>query len=239
LKPRSQRRNVDEVIDDIRKRLAVAEPAIHTDFGQLLEDDIGDLTGGVPQPIDVKIFGDDQTVLQQKARQAARILSSVAGVEDVFDGIVIAGPALDIRLRSAGPSPEATASVSSSAEPTDRGKPSPSVPEPASRVAQAMDSSSSPGFGSVSRANAQGQAGNPSRPPGESSVRVSASPKPQGALPSGPRVAGPSPIGPPGLFGGLTEGVRFGLTTEEIHDAVEPAIAGTVASNIRIGERVA
>src|SRR5262249_54094255 len=56
LKPRGQRRPVDDVIDELRTRIAAAEPAIHTDFGQLLEDDIGDLSGGVPQPIDVKIF---------------------------------------------------------------------------------------------------------------------------------------------------------------------------------------
>jgi len=99
LKPKRHRRDVDEVIGDLRGKIASAEPAIHTDFGQLLEDNIGDLTGGVPQPIDVKIFGSDQTTLQEKARQAARIIGGVPGVEDVFDGITIAGPALTIRPR--------------------------------------------------------------------------------------------------------------------------------------------
>ncbi len=101
LKPRRTRRPVENVINDLRDRIAAAEPALHTDFGQLLEDDIGDLTGGVPQPIDVKIFGEDQAVLAEKARQAARIVGNVRGVEDVFDGRVIAGPALDIRVRPA------------------------------------------------------------------------------------------------------------------------------------------
>ncbi|HET7452947.1 MAG TPA: efflux RND transporter permease subunit [Thermoanaerobaculia bacterium] len=99
LKPRKERRPVDEIIDELRDRIASAEPAIHTDFGQLIEDNIGDLTGGVPQPIDVKIFGEDQTVLQEKARLAARIAGKVSGVEDVFDGITIAGPALSVRPR--------------------------------------------------------------------------------------------------------------------------------------------
>jgi Cu/Ag efflux pump CusA len=99
LKPKRRRRDVDEIIDDLRGRIASAEPAIHTDFGQLIEDDIGDLTGGVPQPIDVKIFGSDQAILQEKARLAARIIGGVPGVEDVFDGITIAGPALSIRPR--------------------------------------------------------------------------------------------------------------------------------------------
>ncbi len=100
LKPRGSRRPIDEVIDDLRTRIAAVEPAVHTDFGQLLEDNIGDLTGGTPQPIDVKIFGDDFQVLKEKARKAAEIVGAVPGVEDVFDGITIAGPALDVRVNS-------------------------------------------------------------------------------------------------------------------------------------------
>ena len=97
LRRKKERRDVDAVIEDLRDRIASAEPAIHTDFGQLIEDDIGDLTGGVPQPIDVKIFGSDQTLLETTARRAAQIIGGVHGVEDVFDGITIAGPALTIR----------------------------------------------------------------------------------------------------------------------------------------------
>jgi multidrug efflux pump subunit AcrB len=98
LKPRGERRDVDQVIDDLRARLQAAEPAIRTDFGQLIEDDIGDLTGGVPQPIDIKVFGSDPAILNDKASQIAHILETVRGVEDAFDGIVIAGPALQIRV---------------------------------------------------------------------------------------------------------------------------------------------
>ena len=100
LKPQGQRRDIDVVMDDLRGRIQAAEPAIATDFGQLLEDDIGDLTGGVPQPIDIKVFGSDPALLATKAREIAQILGSVTGVEDAFDGIVIAGPALDIRVNS-------------------------------------------------------------------------------------------------------------------------------------------
>jgi len=98
LKPRKQRRPIDEVIDDLRKRIAAVEPAIRTDFGQLLEDEIGDLTGGAPQPIDVKVFGPDSATVEATAKRVASVLSSVPGVEDVFNGIVIAGPALDLRV---------------------------------------------------------------------------------------------------------------------------------------------
>lgn len=98
LKPLRQRRGVDEITDELRMRIAAVEPAIHTDFGQLLEDNIGDLTGGTPQPIDVKIFGDDPVALAAKAEQVARLLAKVPGVEDVFNGIVIAGPALQVHV---------------------------------------------------------------------------------------------------------------------------------------------
>ena len=104
LRPRGARRPVDEIIAELRSRISATEPAIHIDFGQLLEDNIGDLTGGTPQPIDVKIFGEDPASLADAARRAAKILASVKGTTDVFDGIVIAGPALEIR-----PSPDAMA----------------------------------------------------------------------------------------------------------------------------------
>src|ERR1019366_5056133 len=93
LKPRRERTGVETIMDDLRTRIGAVEPAIHTDFGQLLEDNIGDLTGGTPQPIDVKIFGSDPAILAAKADQAARILDKIAGVEDVFNGLTIAGPA--------------------------------------------------------------------------------------------------------------------------------------------------
>ncbi|HEX9049869.1 MAG TPA: efflux RND transporter permease subunit, partial [Anaeromyxobacter sp.] len=98
LKPRGRRRPVDDVIEDLRTRIARVEPAIHTDFGQLLEDNIGDLAGGAPQPVEVKVFGQEQPVLERRARAIAGVVSSVKGTADAFDGIVVAGPALDVRI---------------------------------------------------------------------------------------------------------------------------------------------
>jgi Cu/Ag efflux pump CusA len=98
LKPRKSRRGVDEVTDELRTKIAASQPAIRADFGQVLEDVIGDLSGGVPQPIDVKIYGEDQGLLLGKARAAAAILGKVDGVEDVFDGITVAGPKLSVRV---------------------------------------------------------------------------------------------------------------------------------------------
>jgi CzcA family heavy metal efflux pump len=99
LKPRRSRRGVDEVIDDLRSKISATEPAIHIEFGQLLEDNIGDLAGGTPQPIDVRLYGEDQVLLQQKARAVAQIVRGSAGVTDVFDGITISGPKLVVSPR--------------------------------------------------------------------------------------------------------------------------------------------
>jgi Cu/Ag efflux pump CusA len=48
------------------------------------------------QPIEVKVFGDDQKKLQELSKQVAAIVSDVKGTADVFDGIVIAGPSVSI-----------------------------------------------------------------------------------------------------------------------------------------------
>ena len=123
LAPLSHRRGVDAITSELRDRIAAVEPAIHTDFGQLLEDNIGDLTGGTPQPIDVKIFGDDPATLAQKASEVAHLLTTVSGVEDVFNGITIAGPALQVRVdaRAAARYGLTTQTVASAVEPAITG----------------------------------------------------------------------------------------------------------------------
>jgi len=98
LKPRKSRRGVEEVMDELRTKIAASQPAIRAEFGQVLEDVIGDLSGGVPQPIDVKIYGEDQAILLEKARAAGAIVEKISGVEDVFNGITVAGPKLSVRV---------------------------------------------------------------------------------------------------------------------------------------------
>ncbi len=92
---KSRSRTTDEVSDDIRKKINATQPSLRIDFGQVITDMLGDLMTSV-QPIEVKIFGSDQQTLQRLSRQAADIISKVEGTADVFDGIVIAGPSVDI-----------------------------------------------------------------------------------------------------------------------------------------------
>jgi Cu/Ag efflux pump CusA len=56
---------------------------------------LGDLMASV-QPIEIKIFGSDQNTLNELAKQVAGKVEKIEGIEDVFDGIIIAGPSLEI-----------------------------------------------------------------------------------------------------------------------------------------------
>ena len=51
-------RDIDEIISEVRAKVATEEPALDVDFTQVLQDMIGDLTGA-PQPIVVKLFSPD------------------------------------------------------------------------------------------------------------------------------------------------------------------------------------
>ena len=92
---KSRSKKTDEVIDVIRKKIESSQPALRIDFGQVITDMLGDLMSSV-QPIEIKIFGNDATTLQQLSTQAADIVSKINGTADVFNGIVIAGPSINI-----------------------------------------------------------------------------------------------------------------------------------------------
>jgi CzcA family heavy metal efflux pump len=91
----NRKRSTVEVIDDIRKKIEATQPALEIDFGQVIGDMLGDLMASV-QPIEIKIFGSDQKALNELAKQVAGEIEKIEGVEDVFDGIIIAGPSVDI-----------------------------------------------------------------------------------------------------------------------------------------------
>ena len=83
LKPRSQRsRSADEVIDALRDKIGDAVPDTDIEFAELLQDMLGDLEG-TPNPIEVKIFGDDQPTLEQLSQQIQPLVEHVRGVVDV------------------------------------------------------------------------------------------------------------------------------------------------------------
>jgi CzcA family heavy metal efflux pump len=90
-----RKRSTVEVMDDIRKRIEATQPALEIDFGQVIGDMLGDLMASV-QPIEIKIFGSDQNELNKLAEEVAGEVENIEGIEDVFDGIIIAGPSVEI-----------------------------------------------------------------------------------------------------------------------------------------------
>ncbi|MFH0881821.1 MAG: efflux RND transporter permease subunit [bacterium] len=96
LKP-PPRRHVEQVMDDLRGRIEHSVPGLEIEMPQLMEDLIGDLTA-VPQPIEIKLFSDDEKKLLATAPKVADAIRGIPGVVDVKDGIILAGDALDIRV---------------------------------------------------------------------------------------------------------------------------------------------
>jgi len=83
LKPRNQRgRTSEEIISDVRMRVHEAAPLVEIEFVQLLQDMLGDLEGN-PEPIEVKIFGDDPERLAALAEPVEAMMNKVDGVVDV------------------------------------------------------------------------------------------------------------------------------------------------------------
>jgi CzcA family heavy metal efflux pump len=83
LKPRAERgRAAEDIIADLRDRLAEAAPAMDIEFVQLLQDMLGDLEGN-PTPIEVKVFGDDTQQLVEIAGKVEERLGQIDGVVDL------------------------------------------------------------------------------------------------------------------------------------------------------------
>lgn len=94
---KSPRREIHSIMAEVRDKINLLVPGLKIETAQLMEDMIGDLTA-VPQPIEIKIFGDNQLVLQQTAKQIAKLVAKIKGVVEIKDGIVVAGDAIEIRI---------------------------------------------------------------------------------------------------------------------------------------------
>jgi len=86
---------IDDVMDDVRRRIELQVPGLEVELILLMEDLIGDLTA-VPQPIEIKLYGDDLGVLEGLAPKVADAIGSIDGVVDVVNGVVLAGDAMNI-----------------------------------------------------------------------------------------------------------------------------------------------
>lgn len=92
---KDRKQTTEEVIADLRHKIETTQPALKIDFGQVINDMLGDLMESV-QPIEIKVFGDDPKKLQQYSEQVSTIVEKTQGAADVFNGIVISGPSLTV-----------------------------------------------------------------------------------------------------------------------------------------------
>lgn len=87
----------DEVAAAVADEVAAKVPGVQVEVAQLIEDLIGDLTA-VPQPIEVKLYSSDPTVLDAQAKKVAALIGKINGVVEVKDGVMLAGDALDVHV---------------------------------------------------------------------------------------------------------------------------------------------
>jgi CzcA family heavy metal efflux pump len=87
-------RSVDEVTSDLRTRIKQQEPAVDAEFVQVLQDMISDLSNS-PEPIQIKLFSADPTLLAEWAPRVGDAIAKIRGVVDTLNGIenTISGPA--------------------------------------------------------------------------------------------------------------------------------------------------
>ena len=92
-------RSSDEVIADLRIKIKQEEPQLDTEFPQILQDMIGDLTSA-PEPVVIKLFNNDAALLAKTGPQVADAISKIKGVVDVKDGVenTTSGPALNYQI---------------------------------------------------------------------------------------------------------------------------------------------
>ena len=101
-----RKRGIDDVISEVRDKVKTAEPVLDVEFIQLLQDMIGDLSGGAPEPVVVKLFSDSDSLLKDWAPQVADALMSVdiggkRPIVDVEDGVEnsTSGPAVTFNVK--------------------------------------------------------------------------------------------------------------------------------------------
>jgi CzcA family heavy metal efflux pump len=96
LKPLADRPPIWNVMDRIRTKIEMQVPGVDFDVSQMLSDLLGDLTG-VPQPIEIKLHG-DPAQLVSTAHKIGTAIGTIKGVVSVFDGVTLAGDAIDIHV---------------------------------------------------------------------------------------------------------------------------------------------
>jgi CzcA family heavy metal efflux pump len=108
-------RSVDEVIEEVRAKVAQSLPALDVEFAQLLQDMIGDLSNA-PEPVQIKLFSEDAGLLNSWGPRVGEAIGKIKGVVDIKNGVedATSGPAVTFQVEPttaarAGFSPEEVA----------------------------------------------------------------------------------------------------------------------------------
>ena len=83
--------STDDVSAELRKKIEAVLPQLTVEFGQVIGDMLGDLMSSV-EPVEIKLYGDNQLQIQDLSFKIKDIVESVQGTADVSAGIKIAGP---------------------------------------------------------------------------------------------------------------------------------------------------
>ena len=102
---KNHKRDIDDIISDIRNEIESTEPGTKVEFVQLLQDMIGDLTSA-PEPVVIKLFSQDGKLLNETAEKVADAIENakVGGkahvIVDVLNGVenTISGPAVTYQV---------------------------------------------------------------------------------------------------------------------------------------------
>jgi CzcA family heavy metal efflux pump len=86
LVPRRRRPEAEEVMGRLRERLDAGMPNVRIEFVQILEDVLNDLSGN-PRPLEVRILGEDQAVLQHLATETEKRLDGTPHLVDYYRGV--------------------------------------------------------------------------------------------------------------------------------------------------------
>ena len=101
---RERDRDIEEIMDDVRKRIEQSEPTTKVEFVQVLQDMINDLSNE-PEKVVIKLFSEDGKLLQETAPRVAEAIGKIKigdaqPVVDVLDGVenTTSGPAVTYQI---------------------------------------------------------------------------------------------------------------------------------------------
>jgi CzcA family heavy metal efflux pump len=99
LKPKKERRGVEDVIDELRGKVEAQIPSARIEFVQLLEDVLNDLSG-VARPVEIRILGPDHSALVPIAEAVEKRLDGTPNMVDYYRGFEDDAPMLRYELNA-------------------------------------------------------------------------------------------------------------------------------------------